>query len=428
MKCSEFQELLVAQAEGLLDERQAADLSEHLRSCPACRAEAEGLERLRTRLVRDGRAFADARPDSRVMERILHESTPNLRRTNMIRRKVTRWSLAAAAAAALIALVVLFGIGRPGSVAYALEQTVEAYRGMRSIHLKVEPAPNGLEEAWAEFGDDGSLLRLRMDFPQTEDGSKDVVWEKGKAQVWFKDKKCVTVVREPNMLAMITKQFPDPKLAVEGIYEAKASGNAFVEVEEPAAEGVIRLTVTKLDSTATREVWLVDAQTKLLRELQTQKLEGTEYKTVQRLIVLDYNKPIEASVFRLDVPAGITVVDQTTQDIGLVQGELSDNDVAVKVVRSFLEAVIAGDYATAGRLYEGMPAAKLQEGLTDMKFLRIVSIGEPMPSPEHGRRALQVPCEVEIEAGGVKSVRTFPHVFVRQVYNQPGRWTIFGGI
>ena len=188
------------------------------------------------------------------------------------------------------------------------------------------------------------------------------------------------------------------------------------------------MTVTKPDSTVRREVWLVDARSKLLKELQTQKLDGTEYKTVQRLIVLDYNKPIEPTVFALDLPKDVMVIDQTTQDIGLVQGDLTDKDIAVKVVRTFLEAVIAGDYATAGRLYEGMPAAKIQEGLAGTKFVRIVSIAEPTLSPEHGARALQIPCEVEIEEAGVKSVRTYPHVLVRPVYNQADRWTIIGGI
>ena len=152
MKCSEIQELVVAQAEGVLDERQALVLADHLRSCPACRAEAEGLLRLHARLVGDGRAFADARPDGRIMRSILRESTPNLRRTNIMYKRVTRWSLAAASVAAVLALVLLLGVGRHGSQAYALEQTVKAYRGMRAVHLKFEPAGNGVAEAWAEFG------------------------------------------------------------------------------------------------------------------------------------------------------------------------------------------------------------------------------------------------------------------------------------
>jgi hypothetical protein len=342
-------------------------------------------------------------------------------------KRVTRWSLAAASVAAVLALVLLLGVGRHGSQAYALEQTVKAYRGMRAVHLKFEPAGNGVGEAWAEFGDDGSLRHLRMNFPQSEDGPKDVVWENGKAQVWFKDKKSVAVLREPGMLAMVARSFQDPKLVVERIYEAQARGEVRVEAEGPTAESVIRLTVTKPDSPDKREIWLVDAGTKLLKELQKQELHGSGYQTVGRLIVLDCNKPIEPALFALDLPKDVMVMDQITQEIGLARGDLSEKDIAVKVVRSFFEALIAGDAAKAGRLYEGLPAAKLQEAFARTKFLRIVSIGEPTPVADAGAGAVSVPCDVETEENGVKQVQNF-HPRVRQVYNQPDRWTIFGGI
>ena len=58
------------------------------------------------------------------------------------------------------------------TLANALEQTLQASRGLHSIHVRVEPAGNGMQETWAEFGDDGKLRRLRMYFPRTEDGEK----------------------------------------------------------------------------------------------------------------------------------------------------------------------------------------------------------------------------------------------------------------
>jgi hypothetical protein len=39
-----------------------------------------------------------------------------------------------------------------------------------------------------------------------------------------------------------------------------------------------------------------------------------------------------------------------------------------------------------------------------------------------------VPCIVEIEVNGKTGEQKFDRLGVRQVYNQPGRWTIFGGI
>ena len=88
--------------------------------------------------------------------------------------------------------------------------------------------------------------------------------------------------------------------------------------------------------------------------------------------------------------------------------------------------MIAEDYAKAGQLLSGIPAAKMRELFGKSDFVRIVSIGTPTPHPNPKTRFLCVPCEVEIEVNGVKSTRKYtPNV--RPVYNQPDRWAIGGG-
>jgi len=299
-------------------------------------------------------------------------------------------------------------------------------------------------DAWAQFDENGELLCLRTSLPQTEDGPKEVVWQKDKAEVWLKAKKLAVVVREPNMLAMISKAFFDPKLAMAELYEAEAQGKVQIETEEPSTEGEpIRVTATwaesevsaaskkssprLLDSPAAKEVYLVDPETKLLQQLESYKLEGSDYEFIGRRKFLDYNEPIDPAIFKLNVPAEVVRIDQTTQEVGLAKGDLGDEEIAVEVVRQFFEALIAEDYAKAGQLFEGMPAEKMAQGFGKIKFLRIVSIGRPAPHPRPETRFLCVPCEVEIQADGTKSVRKFV-ANVRAVYNQPDRWTIGGGI
>ncbi len=121
-------------------------------------------------------------------------------------------------------------------------------------------------------------------------------------------------------------------------------------------------------------------------------------------------------------------IDQTIQEVGLAQGKLSDEEIAVEVVRQFFEALIAGDYAKAGKLLEGIPSDKMQQMFGQIKFLRIVSIGPVAPHPIPETKGLVVPCTVEVEKDGEISQWKLERLGVRQVYNQPGRWTIFGGI
>jgi hypothetical protein len=176
-----------------------------------------------------------------------------------------------------------------------------------------------------------------------------------------------------------------------------------------------------------REVYWIDPRTKLVQEKERYQLEGGEYRLVSRCEYLEYNQPIDPEVFRLELPDDVMRVDQTTQEVGLAKGDLTDEQIAVEVVRQFFGALIDEDYDKAGQLCEGIPGRKLQEHFAKDRFMRIVSIGSPTPHPDPRTEFLQVPCEVEVESDGARTVRQYT-LNVRHAYNQPDRWTVGGGI
>ena len=100
----------------------------------------------------------------------------------------------------------------------------------------------------------------------------------------------------------------------------------------------------------------------------------------------------------------------------------------MKVVREFYEALIDKDYAKAGQLCGGVPAAKTQERWQNVNVLRIVSISEPIPHPYPGVGGFQVHCEIEIEKDGIKSILKPYGPGVRPVRGQLHRWSIHGGV
>jgi hypothetical protein len=159
------------------------------------------------------------------------------------------------------------------------------------------------------------------------------------------------------------------------------------------------------------------------------QLRDGAYQYIGKQEYCDYNQPIEADMFTLnEVPADVMRVDQTAQEVGLAQGTLTDEEIALEVARQFFEGLIAEDYATAGRLLEGIPAEKIKEMFGRRKFLRIISVGPVAPHPIPETKGVIVPCIVEMEENGQISEWNLDRLGVRQVYNQPGRWTIFGGI
>ncbi len=339
------------------------------------------------------------------------------------------------AAALCVVLVAILGtitlLNQTAPVAYALEQTLKANAGLRYIHIRIEPTVKGsISEAWAQFGKDGELLRLRMVFPSTIDGAKEVLWQEDKAEVWFKTKKGATIVHEKEMLKRMPEMLAafDPKVVTEALHKAQAKGKVRIETKEPSAQGEpIALVVSFNDLPNIREIYRINPQSKLVEQIEKYHLVDDQWESVSRHEYLEYNQEIPPGTFVLDIPADVMRIDTTTQKVGLSKGELTDKQIAVKVAREFFEALIAKDYGRAGIVCSGVPASKMEEMFGKMEFLRIISVGDPTPHPDERTRFLQVPCEVEIRVNKKTFVKKFmPNI--RAVYNQPDRWSIGGGI
>jgi outer membrane lipoprotein-sorting protein len=150
MNCAECQELLVAGLEGLLTSSQKQTVVEHLKACPACRAQFKGLQALRQRLVGNGKALAQGSLEDDVMNRIIREQNVRLKSAARagvglyLRRLIMKSSVTKMAVAAAIVLVALGGIflwtGTKSGVALAdvlakVEQ-VQAFMYKMTMHIQ----------------------------------------------------------------------------------------------------------------------------------------------------------------------------------------------------------------------------------------------------------------------------------------------------
>ena len=377
-----------------------------------------------------------------LLVRLGEPASPALptRRPPIVRRLIgemamkTTWTKLAAAAAIILAVGIAGTVLLQNSAtpAYAIEQTIEANKSVRSIHIKLYPSRKGrIDEAWAEFDEYGELLRLRMEFKDTEDGPKVVVWQNNKATVWMSKKNVLLTIRERSMLDKLRDQMAmfDPRLALEKIYRREAEGKVVIETHEPEDKSKpITLIATSSPEPTRREVCLVDRKTKLMIRRDSYKIKEEKYVLSVGQEYLDYNKPVSPEVFSIRVPDETMRIDQTTQLVGLAKGDLSDEEIAKEVVRQFFEALIAENYAKAGTLFGGMPPDRIAEVFGKHRFLGIVSIGKPYYPTDRRIGGYRVPCKIEMGSEGGKVVRKLPGVYVRPLYGQPDRWTIHGGI
>ena len=432
MDCKTFQDECI---ELVLAESQPADraaLLAHADACPACAGYLAELQETVRTLRPSHSAAAGHHFKERVMNRILAMESEAKKPTAP--RRWMAWKPALAAmvvigCAALVGLVFRNG----GNRAFALEPVVEATRTVRFIHMKFY-AETGSDyaEMWAQFDPQGQIVHLRYDMPTVdEDGPRVVNWQAEKAEVWLKGKNTLVVVREASVLNTMRLKLDDfdPRRLVEKLCRDEAAGRAIVTREAAAPPGEVRLSAMWKTAPERREVYFIDTAARLVTRIDKYENRNGKESLEAKVHYLDYNNPEVAAAFKVALPTDVVRIDQVGQEVGLSRGNMSEDHVVVAVVRGFWDAVMAGDYDRAGRLADGVPGELLKKNMESggRKYVRIVSIGEPRPHHLPAPGIYEVPCEIEVEKDGKKRVETFAPG-VRPVYNQPDRWTIFGGI
>jgi hypothetical protein len=299
------------------------------------------------------------------------------------------------------------------------------------------------KEYWLECDEAGQIKNARWympDWDAPEDGAKLVVWKADTVQVWFQKKKALTTwTGQTAPLWLLDAALTiNPKISVAQLQAEQARGKVQLEIQEPPDKAQpILVTATYPPgnvSPGRRLVLHVNQATKLLTSSENFTLQEGRYVLEGRREFSDYNVPIDPALFNLDaiVPADVRRFDGNAMDNrGLPQGSLSDDEIATEVVRQFFEALIAGNYEKAGQLYCGTPAEKLRNSpLGKIRFLRIVSIDKPTPHPIPEIGGLRVPCKVEVEKDGVKSIWEPFGPFVRTTHRkmENPRWEIHGGL
>jgi len=399
----------------------------------------------------------------------LKPSTQHFLWETIMKSRITKFATAAVIVIAVILSMNL--LDRTIAPAYALEQTIRASHSIRYIHTKsFWPPHEEPMEAWIEFDVTGAGRTFRIQMPEWtdpwgHDGEKIIVWKDNKAHLWAKKKNMYGVMQDNEIADMVfksTEQF-DPKTALTGLQLLKSQGKAGLDIELPedkASPIIVTATilekvteqtpmtntergVTKLfnmwkgsENEISKLVLFVDQATKLVTSIEFYEQRQGQDHCAYILEYYDYNQPIAAEMFVLEdeVPADAMRMDQTTQDVGLAQGDLTDQEIGVELIRQFLQALIEKDYAKAGRMWGGVPADRMKKAYGQIRVIRIISIDKPVPCGESGRcgddhycTGVHVNCEVEIEENGKISLWKPRCVAVRQVHGQPNRWEIISG-
>ena len=350
-----------------------------------------------------------------------------------------------ATAMLIIITTVVFAIflGESTPAAYAIEQTIEANRIMRYLHLKYFDASHNdvAKECWFEFDESGQPTNVRINWSEWMGGGEKVVWNRDKTLIWNKKQGFLYIFNDgiytDRILELTSKE--NPRLSVERFYELETKGEAKIEIQEPANKSKpVIVTVTGLEKNNNRYILSVDQATKLVTSIKWYQLKDSEYEYQGVKKYYDYNVPIDTQVFSLndEISRDAICIDTRTQDVGLAQENLTDKEIATKVATQLFEALINKDYIKVGQICGGLPANEIQQEsgklwvtfLGKLNVTKIVSIGEPYAYESQYKDVfsyLSVPCIVEVEKQGKTFTRPMS-LLVRQVLGRRERWMVHG--
>lgn len=346
------------------------------------------------------------------------------------------------AAAAVIIIAVIVWSGMPGtllSTAYALQDTIEAYNPIRYLHISEfetigqEQRPSQL---WVACDYYGRLDKIRWEAPNPagpELGAVALVSDGSISEVWFKNQNlCFKTIGNGEALIRWEISELDPKLVFERLYEQEKQGGIILDVNEPEDKSKpIVITVTYPEgslSEAYKKVFYVDQSTKLVRKIEKFKMRDGKYHHVRTAEFSGYNDEIDPMMFSLDgeLPEDTVYLDRSHEEIGLAQGNMTDEQVAVEVGRKFFEAIRDKDLDKAGLMWSGVPGSIIEKMFMGANVVKIISVGQSRPDPDPDSTSMIGSCKALLEFDGESYELEADKIFVRRVSTQPDRWTICG--
>jgi hypothetical protein len=333
---------------------------------------------------------------------------------------IRRNQVVCAAAVLVILGVLAVLLHRSASPAYALEQTIAAVKDIRYFHFQFTSPEKLDKEAWIEYDRQGSLQNVRVDFARIKSA---MVWSQGITQYWSQHSNQLSIYDDQeytDKVLFFVRRY-DPRQAIGYLQQRAQEGGIQVQIGQPT-DGTAPIMVTVNYDPNTylidkpmprmRELLSIDPASKLIRRVQVETLAEGRYVNSGVYEYLDYNQPFAPGLFDLkrETPADTSYSDTTGIAMGIEQGSLTDAEVAVKLVREFLEAWAAKDYERAAQVHGYIrpgEAQNLRDKVLQRKnILRVLSIDSPA-APERPLTGLLVPCTVQYEENGTTRTGRF---------------------
>ncbi|SPE57244.1 hypothetical protein SBV1_270043 [Verrucomicrobia bacterium] len=386
-----------------------------------------------------------------VSRRVRHERNEYERntyqeRTTIMSKLFTRWGFGLSAAAAAAAILVIAMLASPHAQAAAAEvmaKGAKALAKLTSVHLRgrlrTEPQDNfsmisaasdfQTIELWKQFEPE---LKWRAEKP-----ARVAVMDGNSTLLYIKSGNLALKVPHPAPSAFDTgwlHLFANLSAAITNeLNNALAKGWSMSLNRQTGADGLTKAVVTiqtkaglpfndylkdtSFDRSDTRRVYQFDDQTGLLEAVHIYLEASTGETLMFKLDQIEYNEPIDPSVFQLELPTNVI----WWQD---EMPMLPDNQkyaamTPEQAAQAYFDAFARKDWAEA----EKFRRSAVDEGTKqEVGGLQVISIGQSFHSADQNYPGLFVPYEIKLANGEV-----LKHHIALKKDAKTGRWWVDGG-
>ena len=443
MNCVECRDNLVACLEGLLEAEQARQCQAHLESCAACRAEYAAISRLQERLAARGRVAGEVALVEPVMRAVRRKQIEPERTTFMSLILKNRWGFglgAAASAAAIVLTIVLSAPNAQAKAADVMAKGARAIAKLTTIHLRGQlrtlPADNF---SYIDAKSDFYSIELWKQFEpepkwRVEKPGRVAVMDGQQTLLYIKTGNLAFKVPQPSSSAFDTDwlhRIANLSNTISNeLRHAQAQGWKLGLAEETGPDGRLKSIVTVnakcglpdddyarnkfFHDADTRRVYRFDAQSERLEAVQIFMVRGAGEVQIFDLSQIDYDQPIDSSVWQLNLPADVSWYKEPQK---LADNQKYASMTAEEAARAFFEACAKADWTEAGKFM-----SPVNQQIKDyLGGVEIVSLGTAFTSQAYPGRF--VPYEIKLKNGQVKK-----HNLAVRKDNSAGRWQVDGGI
>jgi outer membrane lipoprotein-sorting protein len=452
MNCAECRDNLVTCVEGLLDREEKLQCRAHLDACAACRAAYEAITSLQRCLIARGQATAEVRIVEPVMRRVLQEQKKTERETIMSTILKHRWGFGFGTAAGAAAIILITLLTLPKTQATAAEAIAAMTKGaqavakLTSIHLhgqlRTEPQDNFSYinadcpfytiELWKQFEPE---LKWRIEKPKrvaVMDGQSTVMLIKTDNTGVKVPQRTTSAFdtewlhRIANLSNTISNELDNARAKGWQLSLAEEQTKEIVTIEaKPGLPDNDYLKNSFFDNADTRRVYVFDNQTKLLESVKVYLHATFGDKLIFELDQIDYNQPIDPSVWKLELPADVNWAQLPEKLAKLPDNEKYASMTAKQAARAFFEDCSREDWNEAGKFISPV-TPRLKQYLGGLK---IVSLGEPFTSKTYPGQFIPYEIKLPVPIWGLRWLHYGKkyNLAIRKD-NPAGRWQVDGGI